>query len=292
CSRLAVRERQAANRERRTMAITYLIDLDCPVKQAVRPAKMLRLLYQRERANEAVNKARRKDASVKPEQVKLRVPVAVKSGKPQLADTTAGEVLSRFSELEALSHHCRECPARALPMAFGCRGEIEFPVSLRAEAWLMGLVHGAAGDPVPRMLLNYMASNGIVGNRVAEMRRTPGIFFESKKALTRRYETGEKLSINQLFELLFLTEKISSGHARFLLGLFELYEGNLPLDGRVQDFSGLRVFEKRDAGALVSRAGVKALAEPADDRAVREIKEFFQAMFLAHELGVSLSVSI
>ncbi len=274
------------------MAITYLIDLDCPVKQAVRPAKMLRLLYQRERANEAVNKARRKDASVKPEQVKLRVPVAVKSGKPQLADTTAGEVLSRFSELEALSHHCRECPSRALPMAFGCRGEIEFPVSLRAEAWLMGLVHGAAGDPVPRMLLNYMASNGIVGNRVAEMRRTPGIFFESKKALTRRYETGEKLSINQLFELLFLTEKISSGHARFLLGLFELYEGNLPLDGRVQDFSGLRVFEKRDAGALVSRAGVKALAEPADDRAVREIKEFFQAMFLAHELGVSLSVSI
>ena len=274
------------------MAITYLIDLDCPVKQAVRPAKMLRLLYQRERANEAVNKARKKDASVRPEQVKLRVPLAVKSGKPQLADTTAGEVLTRFAELEALSHHCRECPARALPLAFGCRGEIEFPLSLRAEAWLMGLVHGAAGDPVPRMLLNYVASNGIVGNRVAEMRRTPGIFFESKKALTRRYETGEKLSINQLFELLFMTERISSGHARFLLGLFELYEGNLPLDGRVQDFSGLRVFEKRDAGALVSRSGVKALTEPSDDRAMRGIKEFFQAMFLAHELGAGLSVSL
>lgn len=274
------------------MAITYLIDLECPVKQTVRPAKMLRLLYQRERANEALNKARKKDPAVKPEQVKVKVPVAVKQGPPQLAETDAGEILARFAELDGQAHHCRECQARVIPTAFACRGEIEFPLSLRAEAWLMGLVRGQAGDPVPRMLLNYLASNGIMGNRVAEMRRMPGIFFESKKALTRRYDSGEKLSINQLFELLFMTEKISSGHARFLLGLFELYEGNLPLDGRAQDFSSLRLFEKREAGALVSRSGVKALAEPSDDRAMREIKEFFQAMFLAHELGASLSVSL
>jgi hypothetical protein len=274
------------------MAITYLIDLDCPVKQAVRPVKMLRLLYQRERANEAFNRARKKDPSVRPEAVKVRVPVAVKSGPPQIAETTAAEILGRFAELDALSQHCRECPARALPTAFGCRGEIEFPISLRAEAWLMGLVHGESGDPVPRMLLNYLASNGIVGNRVAEMRRTPEVFFESKKALTRRYDSGEKLSINQIFELLFMTEKISAGHARFLLGMFELYEGNLPNDGRVEDFSNLRVFEKREAGAVVSRAGVKALPAPTDDRSMREIKQFFQAVFLAHELGVGMQISL
>jgi hypothetical protein len=274
------------------MAITYIIDLDCPVKQAVRPSKMLRLLYQRERANEALNKARKKDPTVAPQQVKVRVPLAVKSGPPQLADTTAAEILGRFAELDALAHHCRDCPARVLPMAFGCRGEIEFPISLRAEAWLMGLLHGAAKDPVPRMVLNYMSSNGIVGNRVSEMRRMPGIFFESKKALTRRYDTGEKLSINQVFELLFMTEQISPGHARFLLGLLELYEANLPRDGRVQDFSDLRVFEKRDAGALVSRAGLRALNSDGDDRAIREIKQYFQAMFLAHEMGASLSVSL
>lgn len=274
------------------MAITYLIELDCPVKQAVRPAKMLRLLYQRERANEALNKARRKNPAARPEDVKVKVPLAVKKGPPQLAETTAAEIHGRFAELEALSFHCRECEARVVPTAFACRGTIEFPVSLRAEAWLMGLVRGQAGDPVPRMLLNYLASNGITGNRVAEMRRTPEVFFESPKALTRRYDSGEKLSINQLFELLFLTENISAGHARFLLGLFELYEGKLPLDGRAQDFSDLRVFERREAGALVSRSGVRALPDEGDDRATREIKLFFQAMFLAHELGAGLSVSL
>ncbi len=274
------------------MAITYLIDFDCPVKQAMRPAKMLRLIYQRERANEAFNKTRKKDPGAKPEDVKVRVPVAVKSGPPQIAETTAAEILGRFAELDALSHHCRECPARGLPMAFGCRGEIEFPISLRAEAWLMGLVHGESGDPVPRMLLNYLASNGIVGNRVAEMRRTPEVFFESKKALTRRYDSGEKLSINQIFELLFMTEKISAGHARFLLGMFELYEGNLPNDGRVEDFSNLRVFEKREAGAVVSRSGVKALPAATDDRSMREMKQYFQAMFLAHELGAGMQTSL
>jgi hypothetical protein len=124
------------------------------------------------------------------------------------------------------------------------------------------------------------------------MRRTPEIFFESKKALTRRYDSGEKLGINQVFELLFMTEKISASHARFLLGMFDLYEGHLPNDGRVQDFSGLRVFEKREAGAVISRAGIKALVEPTDDRSMRELKQFFQAMFLAHELGVGMQISL
>src|SRR5262245_40852313 len=106
------------------MSITYLIGLDCAVKQRVRPAKLLRLIYQRERANEAVNKARKKDSAVLPDAVKLTIPMAVKAGPPRLAATTAAEIFGRFAELDGLARHCGECPARTLPSAFGCRGEI------------------------------------------------------------------------------------------------------------------------------------------------------------------------
>lgn len=274
------------------MAITYLIDLSCPVKAHVRTSKMLRLLYQRDRAHEALNKARKRNPQVAAAEVKVLVSLKDSTGKPSLAATNAADVISRFSELDVQSHHCRQCQARVIPQAFGCRGEIEFPISLRAEAWLMGLVHGQASDPTPKMLLSYLASNGIVGHRPKEMRHVPGIFFESNKSLTRRYASGEKLSIDQVLELLFLTEKISPRHARFLLGMFDLYEGNLPLDGDLNSFSGVRVFEKTADGRAVSRAGVRTESDALDDRSLREIKQFFYAMLMACELDAELKVSL
>ncbi|KAA0212073.1 hypothetical protein EDM80_10495 [bacterium] len=274
------------------MAITYLVDLACRVKPHVRASKMLRLLYQRDRANEALNKARRKDPGVPADGVRVNLTVKDRAGKASLAVTTAAEILARFEELDRHAPLCEQCPARVGAHAFGCRGEIHLPISLRGEAWLMGLIHGAAEDPTPKLLLNYLASNGVVGHRVAEMRRVPDIFFESRKALTRRYGSGGKLSVNQVFELLFMTETISARHARFLLGVFDLYAAGLPLDRPISDFADLRVFEHREGDRPVARNGLRAVSQRDDDATIREYKAFFQAMFLACELGCDLKVSL
>jgi hypothetical protein len=273
------------------MSLVYYVDFPCPVKEQVKPGRMLRLLYARERANEAVNKARKSEPEIKPEAVKVDLTIKGEGGQ-QLKVTTAAEIQKQYAELEALAGECRDCRARVEPQSFGCRGRIEFPVSLKAEALLMGRVRSSHGDPTAGMLCNYFESNGITGNRVAEMRKMPGVWFEGDKPLVRRLDDGRRISSNQVFELFFLTEQISSKHARFLLGMFDLYEPGLPLDRGLNALPNLFVIEREEAGMPVSRVGLKLKAAKDDDRSTRQMQNFFGALLFACEYNCDLWVKM
>ena len=271
------------------MPIVYYVDYACPVKEAVKPGRMLRLLYARERANEAVNKARKEDPEVRPEEVSVSLSLRGDEGK-SLRRMAASDVLGQFSALEKLSGHCSDCRARVEHYPFGCRARIDFPITLRAEAFLMGLVHAQGADPTPTLLCNYLENNGMVGTRTAEMRKLPGVFFESDKPLVRRFADDRRLSVNQLFELLFLTDRISSRHARFLLGLLGLYTDSLPLTPELHNLPNLFVVEKEDSGMLVKRAGLNLSETPDADRCTRQMQNFFGALLLGSELDCDVWV--
>lgn len=264
------------------MAIVYYVDYPCPVKESVKPGRMLRLLYARERANEAMNNARRTNPDVKPEDVLVSLSLKEEEGR-ELRRLPASDVMKQFSILENLGGHCRDCRARVERHDFGCRGRLEFPITLKAEAFLMGLVHARDSDPTPTLLCNYLESNGIVGTKPAEMRKL-GVFFESDKPLVRRFADGRKLSANQLFELLFLTGRISTRHARFLLGLLGLYAANLPLNRGLNSLANLFVIEKEEAGMRVSRAGLNLFENKEDDRCTQQVQNYFGALLMGSEL--------
>ncbi|MBE7490765.1 MAG: hypothetical protein HS108_03225 [Planctomycetes bacterium] len=272
------------------MSIIYYVDYPCPVKESVKPGRMLRLLYGRERANEAVNKARRDNPAASPEQVMVNLSLADGAGTKELRRVSAAEVHRQVAELDALADHCRDCKARIERQNFGCRSRVDFPLTFKAEAFLMGLIHARDGDPTPTLLCNYLESNGIVGNEPAEMRKLPGVWFESDKPLVRRFADGRRVSANQLFELLFLTGQISPKHARFLLGLLGLYAGNLPLDRALYSLPNLFVVEREEAGMVVSRAGLNLSENSQDDRSTKQIQNFFGALLLGAELGCDVWV--
>lgn len=272
------------------MSIVYYVDFPCEVKQVIKPGRMLRLLYGRERANEAVNKARAKDPAVTPENVKVDLKLKDGAGTNQLVRTSAADIQKQYAELEALAHHCRDCRARVEPQSFGCRGRIEFPVSLKTEALLMGRVRDSHGDPTGTMLANYFENNGITGNATAEMRKLPDVFFEGEMPLVRRLEDGRRISSNQVFELFFMHDKISSKHARFLLGMFDLYASNLPLDRGLNSLPNLFVIEREDSGIAVSRVGLNLAGKPDDDRSTRQLHNFLGALLFACEYDCDLWV--
>lgn len=251
---------------------------------------MLRLLYARERANEALNKARRDTPDIAPEQVMVDLTLGAGTGAKELRRISAADVQKQFGPLVALADHCRQCRARVEPQNFGCRSRVDFPISFKAEAFLMGLIHAKDGDPTPTLLCNYLESNGMAGNQPAEMRKLPGVFFESDKPLVRRFADGRRLSVNQLFELLFLTGQISPKHARFLLGLLGLYAGNLPLDRGLFSLPNLFVVEREEAGMVVSRAGLNLSDSPGDDRCTKQIQNLFGALLIGAELGCDVWV--
>ncbi|MCA8918521.1 MAG: hypothetical protein KDB32_05545 [Planctomycetes bacterium] len=274
------------------MSIIYYLDFPCPVKEQVKPGRMLRLLYARERANEAVNRARKTDPEITPENVKVELTIKGEDRTNQLKVSSAAEIQRQYAELDAHAHHCKDCRARIEPQSFGCRGRIEFPISMKTEALLMGRVRASHGDPTAGMLCNYFESNGITGNQTAEMRKLPGVFFEGEKPLVRRLEDGRRISSNQVFELFFLTDQISSKHARFLLGMFDLYERELPLDRPLHSLPNLFVIEREELGTPVSRVGLRLSSGKDDDRSMRQLQNFLGALLFATEYEHDLWVKM
>ncbi|MBZ0137628.1 MAG: hypothetical protein K8I27_14775 [Planctomycetes bacterium] len=274
------------------MSIVYYLDFPCDVKEQVKPGRMLRLMYARERANEAMNRARKKDPDVKPEDVRVELSLKGEDRTSQIKVTNAADVQKQYSELEALSHHCRDCRARIEPGSFGCRGKIDFPLSLKAEALLLGRIRDSHGDPTGSMMCNYFESNGITGNRAAEMRKLPEVWFEGDKPLVRRLDDGRRISSNQVFEMFFLTGQISSKHARFLLGMFDLFEGALPLEAPLHSLPNLFVIEREESGMPVSRVGLRLAEKPDDDRSTRQVQNFLGGLLFASEYGCDLWVKV
>jgi len=267
------------------VSITYYVDYPCPVKEAIKPGRMLRLLYARERANEAMNRARRGESKTQPQDVKVALSLRDDTGCKELRTLSAADIYGQYAALENLADHCRTCRARIEPQSFGCRSKLDFPISFKAEAFLMGLIHAKDGDPTPTLLCNYLESNGMAGNQTADLRKLPGVFFESDKPLVRRFSDGRRLSVNQLFELLFLTGQITPRHGRLLLGLLGLYAGNLPLDRGLYSLPNLFVVEKEENGMVTSRAGLNLSENIQDDRSTKQIQNFFGALLIGTELG-------
>lgn len=272
------------------MSIAYLIDLPCAVKKFVPASRIMRLLYQREQALAALNRARGKSAEVDPNNVAVRLTLKDKKGRTHAVKTTVASISKDFAMLEPHGELCRECPARIARQPFGCRGVIDYPISLKGEALLMGMVHGVMDDPGPKLLMNYFDSNGILGHRVEEMRRTADIFFQSRKALVRRYGGEARLNVNQLIELFFLSGNIDPKKGRLLLGLMELYESNLPLVAPLEVFKHRFVYEHARDGKPSYRNALRIHSSRDDDISERQIKDFFRALFLACELDCNLRV--
>ena len=274
------------------MSIVYYLDFPCDVKEQVRPGRMLRLMYARERANEAMNRARKKDPEAKPEDVRVELNLKDEQGENQVKVTKVAEVHKQYAELEQLGETCRDCRARIEPQSFGCRGKVEFPLSLKAEALLMGRIRDSHGDPTASMLCNYFESNGITGNRPSEMRKLPDVWFEGDKPLVRRLDDGRRISSNQVFELFFLTGQVSSKHARFLLGMFDLYEGELSLEQPLHSLPNLFVIEREESGLPASRVGLRLAEKPDDDRSTRQVQNFLGSLLFATEYDCDLWVKV
>lgn len=266
------------------MAIIYYLDFPCPVKEEVSPGRMLRLLYGQEHANEALNRARKQDPSVKPADVRVDLTLRDSNGRPRLVAGSVAEVQEQAAPLEKLAGHCIGCRANVTGQSFGCRGRVDFPISRRAEVLLMSRVRHSGGDPTATMLANYFENNGIKGNRASEMRSLAGIFFESGKSLARRLTDGRKVSSNQLFEMFFQHGSISPKHARFLLGMLDLVDFELPVEQPLNQLPNLYVVEREDAGMVVQRTGLRLTALE-KDRCTRQLQSFFGALLLASELG-------
>lgn len=195
------------------------------------------------------------------------------------ADGEQATTLIKLDELDALADeltgwdsHCQHCPANRGRGAFGCIGTVNYPISAQAEVWMLSRLPNIS-EPIPYLLLQQGPQMGNTGARAEDLRdQHPGVFFESASPLKRQYDemdvTGE-----QLFELLFLLGAVQPKRAVMIL----LFMGAIRRDmdaGTLMKLSPAQL-QHRDLYPFLLEPG------PADDKSIRELKAFFQALYTA-----------
>lgn len=272
----------------RAVAIDYIIEYDCAPKQSLTAAGILERIKERERAEAVIQWFREAGDTREPSQMGFEFSRRTPDEKGKKQVVVVQDLLDHAADLDQLAHHCRGCPANRGGSPFGCIGFIEYPISARAEVWLLERLP-TPDEPLVWLLLKQgIQEFGYDGSSVkglrdmdnadAEGRRA---YFELPAAPWRRL--GElSVSGDQMLEMIFgVGERIIPNHAGVLLLFFDAIDRRLEA-GEIRGISSLNEGARR-------KITFKMAAEPDDEKA-HQFLAFFHALHLAWQLKVSLFV--
>lgn len=268
------------------MGIDYIIHYDCAPKQALTIEGLMGRLKSRDRAQTIIQLYRDQGDDRPPSGMGFEMVRRQPDGTEQTEIVIVQDLLNLAAELTPWESHCAGCPASRTGLPFGCVGSINYPLSARAERWLLDQLPDN-NHPLPYMLFQKAVRElGYTGASVAPLRAQPGVFFEAPEAPERTLSSGLPVNGNQVFEILFLSGAIQPAHGSLLLQFF----GGISRD--------------LDAGEMMQLAmpssqtwideHVPFLHAPAaaDDVSVSTLKEFFRALHIAYRLQVSVLLDV
>lgn len=265
------------------MAIDYLIDYKCYPKQELTSDGIVERLKGRARA-EAVVKLFRNNGDNRPvSEIGFELGRNTVDGNEETRVVMVQDLLYQAEQLAPFEHYCDGCPANVLHKPFGCVGQVEYPISGKAERWLLKQL------PPPDQTLTWMLLRQGVqefkssGQSVNAMRAPDQPFFEDQQVMAR--QLGELLiNTNQLFEMMFLLGHIRPSYAAMLLIFFNGIRRDLDAD------EIMRLAQAPED--VLDRYPFLIQPEPDDDASLTQIKQFLQALYVAWALNVRLLLDV
>lgn len=267
------------------MAIDYIVDLGCAPKTTLSTGGILDRLKARERAQQVIRLFRENGDQRPPSEMGFEFTRTAANGEEETRVIVVQELLDEANALAPLEHHCIGCPANVASAPFGCMNYIQYPISLAAERWLLDQLPGI-DEPIIWLLLKQgVIELGYDGTLVAPLRTNPAIFEESK--LPGRDMVEFLLTANQVFQMLFLTGHVQPSHGGMLLLLFGAIRRNLEAHQVVLIMNRSLTPEQfeRDFPFLLQPTD-------ADDHTIRELKQFFAALYRAYVLNVTVLLDV
>lgn len=267
------------------MAIDHVIDLDCVPKQMLTTDGILARLKARDRAAAILKLYRDRGDQRPPSEMGFEMARRLPDGSEETRVIIVQEMLDQAAQLDPLAKHCEGCPANRSRQPFGCFGMIGYPISQAAELWLLKQLPDP-DDPLIFLLLNKtMTDFAFNDENVAAMRARPGIFFETGERFAKQLEDTQ-ITTDQVFEMLFLTQTIQPAHGALLLAFFDA----IPRD---MDAAALMALTEGQPATSAGRDMPFLLKfEPPDDESITALKQFFEAMYVAFRLDMTLSLDV
>lgn len=270
------------------MAIDCIIEYDCVPKQRLTAAGILERIKEKERAQAVIQWFREAGDDRPPARMGFEFSRNTPHEQGEKQIMIVQDLLDRAAELDQVAHHCPACPANRSGRPFGCISFIQYPLSARAEIWLLERLP-VPDEPLVWLLLKQgIQTFGYDGSSIKILRGSDTIdqegqpaCFELSTAPWRRL--GEfTVSGDQMLEMIFgVGERIMPNHAGILLLFFHAID-------RDKEAAEIRRISSDEA--LRGETAFAMTAEPHDDETIHQFVEFFQALYLAWKLRVPLFV--
>ena len=267
------------------MAIDYGVLLPCIPREQIGTDSILERLKGRERAHTIIQLFRRSGDARPPSQMGFELTRSTPEGEEETRVLIVQDMLDEAAPLDNLAHHCAACAANLTSAPYGCYGRIDYPISSRAERWLLDRLPSVDQPLLWLLLRQGVQELGYNGDSVRALRANPA-YFEERRVQGR--DLGEfVMSADQVFEMLFLLGSIRPPHAGVLLLFFDLIPRQIEADAIRAILNGAL-----DADAVQSRFPLRLPAGDDDDTTIRQLKDFFRALHTAWMLGVPLMLDV
>lgn len=264
------------------MAIDYVIDYDCVPKQTLGTDGIVERLKSRERAETIISMFRQNGDDRPPSEMGFEFTRSTPEGEEETQLVVVQDILDYVADLNPIAHHCRGCPANRTGTPFGCTGFIQYPITGKGEEWLLNQLP-SVNEPLVWLLLKQGVENfNYDGKQMAALRAEGDVYFEDNQAAFRFL--GEfNLNANQIFEMIFVVGDIIPNHGAIMLLFYNAIERS--------------ELQANEIMALAPADEEKIRKHPflhqiiqGDDRTIAELKEFFNAMYIAWALNVKLKI--
>jgi hypothetical protein len=244
------------------MSIDYYGSFGCTVRERVTDEQLLAMEKARNRADRMLAHLRQSPGphQDKPEsEWTFRIMVFTPDG-PSESEARISDLIEQSLPLRELAPACAGCPHRIRNVPFGCGGAINYPISFRAERWLVDRLPDDLTSPRGRLLLKAIKDFAYDGRNI-DAARTRQELYESKVPAERTWGSWfskKKITSSQILQMCFTLGPLQPAHAR-MMAYFLGFGGD-------------------DASATTSRKDVPG---ETDDSSVDQLHAFFALCALA-----------
>ncbi|MBI5959203.1 MAG: hypothetical protein HY866_10740, partial [Chloroflexi bacterium] len=195
------------------------------------------------------------------------------------------QLLDAAEELTPWRAYCADCPANLTGQHFGCVGTINYPISIRAERWLLDQLPDHEHPLVFMLLQRAIREMGYTGESAVVLRQQKSIFLQSESPLDCDLN-GVLVNGNQVFEMLFMSGHVQPTHGALLLQFFGGISPDLDAGEMMQ------LADPPSAAWMDEHIPFRLATSRADDASVAALKSFFKALYSAYRLGVPLLLDV
>lgn len=266
------------------MAIDTIIDYNCVPKQTLTAEGILERIKGRERAETIIALFRRNGDNRSPKEMGFEMVRTAADGSEEIQIVVVQHLLDSADELKPLEHYCAGCPANAANRPFGCIGQIRYPISGEAEAWLLNQLPGPEEPLVWLLLRQGIQEFNYDGSTVRPLRAAGTTHFTEQRAQMRNL-TEFDINTDQVFEMSFLLGDIHPNHAGVLLLFFGAIERGIEADQIIK--IGRLPLEERAKFSFLLKIDANK-----DDATTVEIKQFLFALYVAWRLNVPMILDV